>query len=64
VIDHPFLLPALNSAVSRAPVRTAMSHSNEEDELEREVDQLERRLQAAKSQLIFVTYQKNKQPKS
>jgi hypothetical protein len=36
----------------------------EEDELERDIELLERRLTSAKSQLMFVNYQKNKQFKS
>ena len=45
-------------------MHTNMANTNEEDELERDIDHLERRLASAKSQLIFVTYQKNKQLKS
>jgi len=33
----------------------------EENELEKDIEHLERRLASAKSQLMFVTYQKNKQ---
>jgi len=36
----------------------------EEDELEQDIEHLERRLASAKSQLMFVNYQKNKQFKS
>jgi hypothetical protein len=36
----------------------------EENELEKDIEHLERRLASAKSQLMFVTYQKNKQFKS
>jgi hypothetical protein len=41
-----------------------LSNTTEEDELEKEIDHLERRLASAKSQLIFVTSQKPKQLKS
>jgi hypothetical protein len=40
------------------------NYNEEEDELEKDIELLERRLASAKSQLIFGTYQKNKQFKS
>jgi hypothetical protein len=45
-------------------MHTILSNTNEEDELERDIEHLERRLAATKSQLMFITYQKNKQLKS
>ena len=45
-------------------MHTNSATMNEEDELESEIEHLERRLASAKSQLLYVTYQKNKQLKS
>ncbi len=61
---HFFL--ALNSTISNSPMHTINStnYNEEEDELEKDIELLERRLASAKSQLIFGTYQKNKQFKS
>jgi len=54
-----FIFLALTSTINNSPM-----HLNEEDELEKEIEHLERRLALAKSQLIFVTSQKNKQFKT
>lgn len=59
-----FFILALNSTIHNSPMHTNSSTMNEEDELEREIEHLERRLASAKSQLLYVTYQKNKQLKS
>lgn len=56
-----FLLLALNSTVNNHAI---LSNTNEEDDLEKEIEHLERRLTSAKSQLTFVTSQKNKQSKT
>jgi hypothetical protein len=40
------------------------TYPDEEDEVEKDIEHLERRLASAKSQLMFVNYQKNKQFKS
>ncbi|CAF1214552.1 unnamed protein product [Adineta steineri] len=55
---------SFNSTLSNSPMHTIMSNMNEEDELERDIEYLERRLLSTKTQLMFVTYQKNKQLKS
>ncbi len=56
-----FFLLALNSTVNNHAI---LSNTNEEDDLEKEIEHLERRLTSAKSQLTFVTSQKNKQSKT
>ncbi|UJR37144.1 hypothetical protein I4U23_029854 [Adineta vaga] len=61
---HFDYIDSFNSTINNSPMHTNMANTNEEDELERDIDHLERRLASAKSQLIFVTYQKNKQLKS
>ena len=40
------------------------TYQDEEDELEKDIEYLERRLASAKSHLLFTTYQKNKSFKS
>jgi chaperonin cofactor prefoldin len=47
-------------------MHTVIPNTYEEgiDELEKDIEHLERRLASAKSQLMFVTYQKDKQFKS
>lgn len=55
------ILLARSSTINNSPMHTIISHTNEEDELEREIEHLERRLVMAKSQLIQVTF--NKKPK-
>ncbi|CAF1659853.1 unnamed protein product, partial [Adineta ricciae] len=55
---------SLNSTIHNSPMHTNSSTMNEEDELESEIEHLERRLASAKSQLLYVTYQKNRQLKS
>ena len=44
--------------LNNSPRHTMTSHTNEEDELEREIEHLERRLTAVKSQLISTTNKK------
>ena len=53
-----------HSTVSNSLVHTIVSKMNEEDELKRDIQHLERRLAIAKQQLVFITYQKHKQLKS
>jgi len=60
-----FSLLAVHSTISNnTPKHSLLSNVNDEDDLEQQIEHLERRLAAAKSQLIYVTYQKNKQLKS
>jgi len=60
-----FFLLAINSTISNSPMHTIIPNTyEEEDELEQDIEHLERRLASAKSQLMFVNYQKNKQFKS
>jgi hypothetical protein len=60
-----FIFLALNSTISNSPMHSIISTNyDEEDEVEKDIEILERRLASAKSQLIFGTYQKNKQFKS
>ncbi|CAF1068218.1 unnamed protein product [Adineta steineri] len=52
----------LHSTITNSPMRTIMSNNyDEEHELEKDIENLERRLLSAKSQLMFTTYEKNKQ---
>ncbi len=53
---------AVNSTISNSPMHTIIpnTYQEEEDELEKDIEYLERRLASAKSQLLFTTYQKNK----
>jgi hypothetical protein len=60
----PLFFLAINSTKGNSPMHQILSNTTEEDELEKEIDHLERRLASAKSQLIFITSQKNKQLKS
>jgi hypothetical protein len=57
---------AVNSTISNSPMHTIIpnTYQEEEDELEKDIEYLERRLASAKSQLLFTTYQKNKPFKS
>lgn len=56
---------SVNATINNnTPMHSLFPNINEEDDLEQEIEHLERRLAAAKSQLIYVTYQKNKQLKS
>lgn len=51
--------------MNNSPLHTVISNNyDEEKELERDIEYLEKRLTAAKSQLLFHTYQKNKHFKS
>ena len=52
------------STINNSPMHKIISNSNEEDELQKEIEHLERRLASAKSHLMFVTYQKTKQLQS
>ncbi len=57
------LFLAINSTISNSPIHTIRSintYQQEEDELEKDIEHLERRLAFAKSQLLFSNYQKNK----
>ncbi|CAF4847532.1 unnamed protein product, partial [Rotaria sp. Silwood2] len=56
--DH---IDSLNSTINNNPIHTIMSNTNEEDELERDIEHLEKRLALAKSQIPYGTYKKNKQ---
>jgi hypothetical protein len=49
-----------------SPMHTIIPNTYEEEvnELEKDIEHLERRLASTKSQLIYNTYQKNKQFKS
>ncbi len=60
------LFLAVNSTISNSLMHTVIPNTYEEgiDELEKDIEHLERRLASAKSQLMFVTYQKDKQFKS
>ncbi|CAF3736376.1 unnamed protein product [Rotaria sp. Silwood1] len=56
---------SMNSTINNSPLHTIiLSNYDEEKELEEDIEYLEKRLASAKSQLIFSTYQKNKQIKS
>ena len=59
-----FFFLAINSSKGTSPMHPILSNTTEEDELEKEINHLERRLASAKSQLSFLTSQKNKQLKS
>ncbi len=65
-INHSYFFLAVNSTISNSPMHTSLpsTYPDEEDEVEKDIEHLERRLASAKSQLMFVNYQKNKQPKS
>ncbi|CAM2703761.1 unnamed protein product [Rotaria socialis] len=61
-LDHN---DSLNSTMNNSPLHAVISTSfNEEKELEKDIEYLEKRLASAKSQLLFHAYQKNKQFKS
>ena len=55
---------AINSTIANPPMQQVLTNTNEEDQLEEEIDHLERRLASTKSQFVFVTSQKTKQSKS
>ncbi|CAF4361068.1 unnamed protein product [Rotaria sp. Silwood2] len=56
---------SLNTTINNTPLHTIiLNNYDEEKELEKDIEYLEKRLASAKSQLIFSTYQKNKQFKS
>ncbi|CAM4876412.1 unnamed protein product [Rotaria socialis] len=50
-----------HSTLNNSPMHTLLSHKNGENLLEREIQNLERRLTLAKSQLVHGTLKKNKQ---
>ncbi|CAF3430792.1 unnamed protein product [Rotaria sp. Silwood1] len=49
-----------NSTINNNPIHIIMSNTNDEDELARDIEHLEKRLATAKSQLTHGTYKKNK----
>jgi hypothetical protein len=60
--NHIWDFLALNSSIGNSPMHTIISNNyDEENELEKDIEHLERRLASAKSQITFTAYQKNKQ---
>ncbi|CAF0829659.1 unnamed protein product [Rotaria sordida] len=49
---------SFNSTINNNPIHTIMSNTNEEEELERDIEHLERRLASAKSLLNHSTYKR------